>query len=48
MACMYFGALKELAGSVAQSVEAATLGEEVLGSIRAAATRSLLVESVSV
>ena len=34
--------------AVAQSVERATLGEEVLGSISAMATRSLLVGSVSV
>ena len=35
-------------GAVAQSVERATPGEEVPGSIPAAAARSLLVESVSV
>ena len=35
-------------GAVAQSVESATPGEEVPGSIPAAATRSLLVGSVSV
>ena len=35
-------------GAVAQSVERATPGEEVPGSIPAVATRSLLVGSVSV
>ena len=35
-------------GGVAQSVERATPGEEVLGSISAVAVRSLLVGSVSV
>ena len=35
-------------GAVAQSVERATSGEEVLGSIPAEAIRSLLVGSVSV
>ena len=35
-------------GAVAQSVESATPGEEVLGSIPAAAARSLLVGSVTV
>ena len=35
-------------GAVAQSVERATPGEEVLGSIPAVAARSLLVGSVSV
>ena len=35
-------------GAVAQPVERATPGEEVLGSIPAVAVRSLLVESVSV
>ena len=34
--------------TVAQSVELTTPGEEVMGSIPAAAARSLLVESVSV
>ena len=37
-----------LAGAVAQSVESATPDEEVPGSIPADATRSILVESVSV
>ena len=37
-----------IAGTVAQSVERATLGEEVPGSIPAVAARSLLVGSVSV
>ena len=36
------------AGAVAQSVERATPGVEVLGSIAAVAACSLLVESVSV
>ena len=36
------------AGAVAQSVERATPGEEVLGSIPAVAARSLLAGSVSV
>ena len=35
-------------GAVAQSVERATPGDEVPGSIAAVATRSLLVGSVSV
>ena len=35
-------------GGVAQSVERATPGEEVPGSIHAEATRSLLIGSVSV
>ena len=35
-------------GAVAQSIERATPGEEVLGSIPAVATCSLLVGSVSV
>ena len=35
-------------GSVAQSVERAAPGEEVLGSIPAVAARSLLIGSVSV
>ena len=35
-------------GTVAQSVERGTPGEEVLGSISAVAARSLLVGSVSV
>ena len=35
-------------GAVAQSVECATPGEEVLGSILTVAARSLLVGSVSV
>ena len=35
-------------GAVAQSIERATPGEEVLGSIPAVAARSLLVGSVSV
>ena len=35
-------------GTVAQSIERATHGEEVLGSIPAVAARPLLVESVSV
>ena len=39
---------KESGGAVAQSVECATLGEEVPGSIPAVATRSILVGSVSV
>ena len=37
----------ETAGAVALSVERATPGEEVLGSIPAVAVRSLLVGSVS-
>ena len=35
-------------GAVAQTVERATLGKEVLGSIPGVAARSLLVGSVSV
>ena len=42
--CVFFF----LGGGVAQLVERATPGEEVLGSIPAVAARSLLVESVSV
>ena len=37
----------ELGDEVAQSVERATPGEEVLGSIPSVAARSLLVESVA-
>ena len=40
--------LKQWEGAVAQSVELATPGEGVLGSIAAVAALSLLVESVSV
>ena len=40
--------LGKLRGAVTQSVERATPGEEVLGSIAGVATRSLLVGSVSV
>ena len=35
-------------GGVAQSIECAIPGEEVVGSIPAVAARSLLVESVSI
>ena len=44
---MYFGNTS-VRGAVAQSVERATPGEEVPGSILAVAARSLLVGSVSV
>ena len=40
--------LNKRGGAVAQSVERATPGEEVLGSIPTVAARSLLVGSVSV
>ena len=40
--------LNEAGSAVAQSVERATPGEEVSGSISAVAARSLLVGSVSV
>ena len=42
------GILSPLGGAVAQFVERATPGEEVMGSIPTVAARSLLVESVSV
>ena len=42
--CFFFGG----GGAVAQSVECATPGEEVPGSIPAGTARSLLVGSVSV
>ena len=44
----YCGLVPLKGGTVAQSVERATPGEEVPGSISALAARSLLVGSVSV
>ena len=48
MTCYINLPLHPRGGVVAQSVERATLGEEVLSSISAVAARSLLVGSVSV